>query len=277
MKKKLKKLAGGLIGLLLLTFLCLASSSYPSQTLRRDLTKNDSLHISVDPRNDLIAIAQYIKKYMADHPVMIQTDRISADIDYPGGIYNMKDWDVPAVEPEEYLNRKESMNRNSTQKDDNDERAAMKKLDFVIGQWKGEGWMLIGPDQRYPFSVTELYSYRCNGLVVDGEGRFRPQGVPEDAETNIIYGLGMIYFDDPSGEYRMWHCGGTGSGFVFTQKIEIDVEQKALHYINKDANGETYKFGFAIDEEGILTARSERQRPDGTWYTSMEFRMRKVE
>jgi len=244
---------------------------------RRDFTKNDSLHMTVDPRIDLISIIQYIKRYLADHPVKIQTDRISVDKDYPGWIYDMKDWDVPPAEPEKYRNREESMNHSSIQKDDNDERVAMKKLDFVIGQWKGEGWILVGPDQRYPFSVTELYSYRCNGLVVDGEGRFRPQGVPEDAETNIMYGLGMIYFDGPSGEYRMWHCGGTGSGFVFTQKIEIDVERKALHYINKDARGETYKFGFAIDDEGILTARSERQRPDGTWYVSMEFRMRKVE
>jgi hypothetical protein len=72
------------------------------------------------------------------------------------------------------------------------------------------------------------------------------------------------------------HYGGTGSGFVFTKIIEIDIEHKALHYINVDARGETYKFGFTIDGEGILTARSERQKPDGTWYVSMEFRMRRA-
>ena len=169
------------------------------------------------------------------------------------------------------------MDRGRTQNEDIDERAAMKKLDFIIGQWKGEGWMLIGPDQRFPFSVTESYSYRCNGVIVDGEGRFKPQGIPEDEETRIMYGLGMIYFNRHSGEYRMWHYGGSRSGFVFTQKIEINMEQKSLHYTNKDADGETYKFGFAIDEEGILTAQTERQRPDGTWYISMEFQMRRVE
>ena len=203
------------------------------------------------------------------------------------GIFSMADcsriyaaesmqWDETADDPAEYRNKEESMNSRSTQNDEIDERAAMKKLDFVIGHWEGEGWLLVGPDQRYPFSVTESYSYRCNGLVVDGEGRFRPEGVPEDAETNIMYGLGMIYFDRPSGEYRMWHYGGTGSGFVFTQKIEIDVEHRALHHINKDAKAETYKFGFVIDDEGILTTRSERQKPDGTWFVSMEFRMRRL-
>jgi hypothetical protein len=153
---------------------------------------------------------------------------------------------------------------------------SMKKLDFVIGNWEGEGWLLVGPDQRYTFSVTESYSYRCNGSVIDGEGRFRPQGVPGDLETATMSGLGMIYFDPQSGEYRMWHYGGTGSGFVFTTKIDIDVEGRALHYINKDARGETYKFGFTIDKHDILTSRSERQKPDGTWYVSMEFRMRRV-
>jgi hypothetical protein len=192
------------------------------------------------------------------------------------GFYNLKDWDDQADYPVVYSNKEESMNRGSSQNDENAEWAAMKKLDFVIGKWEGEGWLLIGPEQRYPFSVTEFYSYRCNGLVVDGEGRFRPQGVPAVSETDTMYGLGIIYFDRQSGEYRMWHYGGTGSGFVFMQKIEIDVERRALHYINKDARGETYKFGFAIDDEGILTARSERQKPDGTWYVSMEFRMRRI-
>ena len=185
-------------------------------------------------------------------------------------------WEGTADYPAEYRNKEESMNSRSTQNDEINERVAMKKLDFVIGHWEGEGWLLVGPDQRYTFSVTESYSYRCNGLVIDGEGSFRPQGVPEDAETSIMYGLGMIYFDRQSGEYRMWHYGGTGGGFAFTQKIEIDVEHRALHYINKDAQGETSQFGFTIDDEGILTARSERQKPDGTWFVSMEFRMQRV-
>jgi hypothetical protein len=169
-----------------------------------------------------------------------------------------------------------SQEEKSLNNDENIERGAMKKLDFVIGKWKGEGWLLVGPGQRYPFSVTELYSYRCNGQVIDGEGRFRAQGAPEDAGSSTNYGLGMIYFDRPSGEYRMWHYGGSGSTFAFTQKIEIDAERRALHYINQDAKGETYRFGFTIDQDDILTARSERQKPDGTWYVSMEFRMRRV-
>jgi hypothetical protein len=185
-------------------------------------------------------------------------------------------WEGIADFPAEYRNKEESMSSQSAQNIEIDEWVAMKKLDFVIGHWQGEGWLLLGPDQRYPFSVTESYNYRCNGLVVDGEGRFRPQGSQGDPETQTMYGLGMIYFDRPSGEYRMWHYGGTGSGIVFTQKVEIDVERRTLHYINIDARGETYKFGFAIDDEGILTARSERQKPDGTWYVSMEFRMRRV-
>jgi hypothetical protein len=202
-------------------------------------------------------------------------------------IFNITDWDETDVDeslpldgtadyPMEYSNMEESMNSRSTQNDENVEWAAMKKLDFVIGKWEGEGWLLIGPEQRYPFSVTELYNYRCTGLVIDGEGRFQPQGVPGDPRTNVMCGLGMIYFDRQSGEYIMWHYGGTGSGFVFTVKIDIDVEGRGLHYINKDARGETYKFGFTIDNDKVLTARSERQKPDGTWYVNMEFRMRRI-
>jgi hypothetical protein len=185
-------------------------------------------------------------------------------------------WDSTADYSVEYTNKEESMNSGGTQNDENAERAAMKKLDFVIGKWEGEGWLLVGPGQRHPFSVTELYNYRCNGSVIDGEGRFRPQGVPGAVETDTMYGLGMTYFDRQSGEYRMWHYGGSGISFVFTAKIDVDVEGKGLHYINKDARGETYKFGFTIDKDEILTARTERQKLDGTWYVSGEFRMRRV-
>ena len=200
---------------------------------------------------------------------MVDCNRIYAD--------KSMHWYEIADSPAEHRNKEESMNSRSTQSVEISERIAMKKLDFLIGNWEGEGWLMVGPDQRYPFSVTESYSYRCGGLVVDGEGQFRPQGIPEGTETNVMYGLGMIYFDLQSGEYRMWHYGGTASGFVFTQKVEIDVEHRALHYINVDIRGETYKFGFVIDDEGILTARTERQKPDGTWHVSMEFRMRKIQ
>jgi len=172
--------------------------------------------------------------------------------------------------------KEESMNSRSSLQNEDAEQAAMKKLDFVIGKWKGEGWLLAGPNQRYAFSVTELYAYRCNGRVLDGEGRFQPHGVEEGPEAPTTFGLGMIYYNRPSGEYRIWHYGGTTSGFVFTNRVEVDVGRKGLHYINKDAKGQTYQFGFIVGEDDILTARSERQRPDGTWYVSMEFRMRRT-
>jgi hypothetical protein len=180
-----------------------------------------------------------------------------------------------AIVPGAFPNKEESMTRGALQSDENVERIAMKRLDFVIGEWKGEGWLLAGLDQRYTFSVKESYRHRCGGEIIDGEGQFRPQGGPADLEAATMYGLGMIYFDRQSGEYRMWHYGGTGSGFAFTAKIEV--KENGLCYLNIDAKGETYKFGFTVDKDGILTARSERQKHDGTWYVSMEFRMRKIE
>jgi hypothetical protein len=194
--------------------------------------------------------------------------RLCVDESWPG--------EGPADDPVEYNREEDSRDNEGSQTNEDADRTAMKNLDFVIGKWEGAGWMLVGPDQRYPFSVTESYSYRCSGLVIDGEGRFRPQGVPVDDEINTMFGLGMIFFDRQSGEYRMWHYGGSGSRFAFTAIIDVDVEGRGLHYINQDAQGETYKFGFTIDTKEVLTARSERQKPDGTWYVSMEFRMRRV-
>ena len=42
---------------------------------------------------------------------------------------------------------------------------AMKKLDFLVGQWKGEGWISFGPGQRRTFTQTETIEPKLGGLL----------------------------------------------------------------------------------------------------------------
>lgn len=48
--------------------------------------------------------------------------------------------------------------------------AEMKKLDFLVGQWQGEGYFLLGPSQRKTFSQTENIQRKVEGTILHMEG-----------------------------------------------------------------------------------------------------------
>ena len=50
------------------------------------------------------------------------------------------------------------------------QRAEMKKLDWLVGQWKGAGWMQMGPQGRKEFTITETVEAKLDGLVLVIEG-----------------------------------------------------------------------------------------------------------
>src|SRR5438552_14598288 len=79
------------------------------------------------------------------------------------------------------------------------QRAAMKKLAFLIGKWLGEASVLRAPNQFADLSQTEEAEFRLGGLIliIEGVGRMKSHGTP------VLQALGLISFDDVSGKYQM--------------------------------------------------------------------------
>lgn len=50
---------------------------------------------------------------------------------------------------------------------------ALGKVDFLVGNWEGEGWSLNPSGERDKFLIKESYVYRGARALVDMEGRFR--------------------------------------------------------------------------------------------------------
>lgn len=50
----------------------------------------------------------------------------------------------------------------------------------LVGNWQGEGWSMLGPNQRVEFIQTESVETKANGHVVVVEGLGR------DKETNVL-------------------------------------------------------------------------------------------
>ena len=79
------------------------------------------------------------------------------------------------------------------------QRAAMKKLGFLVGEWSGEAAALRGPGQFAELTQTESAQFKLDGLVlvIEGVGRTKADG------KLSLQALGLISFDDETGTYRM--------------------------------------------------------------------------
>ena len=82
------------------------------------------------------------------------------------------------------------------------QREAMKKLDFLVGQWKGDGWMEFGPGQRRTFQGTETVQTKVDGLVVTIEGIHRGRVGGTGPEGVIHNAFGLLSYDDKAKRYR---------------------------------------------------------------------------
>jgi hypothetical protein len=76
------------------------------------------------------------------------------------------------------------------------QRAAMKKLEFMVGKWSGEARLLRGP---VSLMQTEEVQYKLDGLIllIEGVRRTKADGKP------ALQALGIVSYDDDSGTYRM--------------------------------------------------------------------------
>lgn len=83
--------------------------------------------------------------------------------------------------------------------DVNAQRQAMKKLEFLVGEWAGEGRMLRASGEWIEFSQTERAKYKLDGLllVIEGTGRAKTDGQP------LLQAYGVVSYDDASSKYHM--------------------------------------------------------------------------
>ncbi len=79
----------------------------------------------------------------------------------------------------------------------------MRKLDFLVGNWQGDGWMQFGPGQRSYSSVTESVQSKLGGrvFVIEGVGRAKVPG--KDEETVVHNAFAVLYYDEAAKRYSM--------------------------------------------------------------------------
>jgi hypothetical protein len=86
----------------------------------------------------------------------------------------------------------------------------MKKLNFLIGEWRGEGWTEFVPGQRKSSPIAESVQPKLGGMVllVEGIGKAKPPGQQE--EVIVHNALGVLSYDERAKIFRLRTYLATG-------------------------------------------------------------------
>jgi len=124
------------------------------------------------------------------------------------------------------------------------QRAAMRKLTFLVGKWAGDARVQRGPGEALVLAQTEEAQFKLDGLIleIEGIGRTKPDNKP------VLQALGIISFDDETGTYHM-------RAFNDGRFLETDV--KLLE------DGKSLTWGFALGN--IRTSSVLRINEKGEW------------
>lgn len=94
-------------------------------------------------------------------------------------------------------------------------QAAMARLDFMVGRWRGEAWQLRGAE-RVQTQMVETVDRELGGviLLVEGRGTIGDRG----EERVVHHALGVISFAPGSGNYtlRSYLATGQSGDFALT-------------------------------------------------------------
>ena len=134
----------------------------------------------------------------------------------------------------------------------NAQRAAMKKLGFLVGRWNGEARLLRGSGEWLDFNQSEEAQYKLDGLilVIEGVGRAKSDGY------TVLQALGVISFDDETATYRL---RAFNDGRFLESEVKLLDQDKAISW------------GFGLGE--ITTKSVLRINGSGEWTELAEIKI----
>jgi len=162
----------------------------------------------------------------------------------------------------------------SAQTHDNNtpQRAEMKKLNFLVGQWKGTGWFEMGPGRRSTFTQTEHVQNKLDGLALLIEGLGRGQLGGKGEEVVVHNALAVVSFDAQQKQHRFRAYRADGM-YVDTT---AQVSDRALVWSFQDPRAGHIKFTITLNDKGEWFEIGELSRDGKAWYKFFEMTLQRA-
>ncbi len=149
------------------------------------------------------------------------------------------------------------------------ERAAMAKLDMMVGRWEGSGWMDFGSGKN-TFQGSETVQKKLRGVALLVEGDFTGKLGSSGQEGPVHTTLGVISYDAKTRTYRFASWLANGSAGERELKLTADGWQWELQ---TPAGRMRYTTRFTATEWLEI---GERTTDGTTWNKFFEMTLRKA-
>ncbi|HKC64776.1 MAG TPA: hypothetical protein VKB86_14130 [Pyrinomonadaceae bacterium] len=144
----------------------------------------------------------------------------------------------------------------------------MKKLSYMVGQWKGSGWMEQA-GKRTDFSGTEMIQSKLNGLALLVEGKFNTQVGGKDVTVHET--LAVLSYDERSKTFRFRTYLASG--------ITGDQEAKLIDggwQWGFQFPGGTIRYTIKVNEKNEWFEVGEMSQDGTTWRKFFEMTLQRV-
>ena len=145
----------------------------------------------------------------------------------------------------------------------------MSALQFMVGTWEGEGWILNNKGEKKYFRQTEIIKSKVNGqvLVIDGMGYELIDSIPTDRAIHDVVGIVSIHPEKGSATmYSILEKQGRSEVEIYKLK-----DKNAIQWSIVNPNSDTeVRFTEDLSIENEWNGRGEVLTKDGRWYKFFE-------
>jgi len=147
----------------------------------------------------------------------------------------------------------------------------MKKLDFLIGEWKGEGTIQMGPGKREQVIQTEKVTAKAGGkvLLIEGLGRRRME---DGSAGEVVHdALALISWDKAGSTYRFDAHVAQQESVATT----ITVPEANTAVWGFDTPGGKIRYTIRLNDQGQWNEIGEFSRDGAQWAKFFEMTLTK--
>lgn len=152
----------------------------------------------------------------------------------------------------------------------NESHEKMKALNFLTGEWQGEGWISFGPNQTHQFNETEKIQYKLDGSILMIEGRGIDKNSSPELQKIIHNAFAIINYDSPNNKYLMRAYKANGQ-FV---DADVEVGENSLVWGFEISQGKV-RYTIKINEKGQWHEIGEFSRDGENWFKNFEMTLNK--
>ena len=147
------------------------------------------------------------------------------------------------------------------------QRGEMKKLDWLVGHWKGTGWIQMGPQARKEFTQTETIQDKLDGLVlvIEGHGKAKEDG------STIHTALTFVSYDERAKTYRWRAFTAEGQ----QTDTEAKVGTSSLEWGLQIPQRGRMRYTIKLNEKGEWFEVGEMSQDGETWHKFFEMTLQR--